>query len=134
MPVEPRSGELQFRAIPSVSSLVSLPELVNLAGIYSERAVVTQARAVLQELRTYLQLHAGAVAAVPRAEELGTRVAERLAGRVRPTLAGAINGTGIVLHTGLGRARLSEEVLKELWPVDHGPQRPRDRPCQWRPW
>ena len=46
----------------------------------------------------------------PPPEALARQVGERLAAKLRPTLRPAINATGVIVHTNLGRAPLSAEA------------------------
>lgn len=56
---------------------------------------------------------------VPSAEGLAVGAAERVEQSKRPSLGGVINGLGIVLHTGLGRAPLAEAAQEALTEVSH---------------
>ena len=56
----------------------------------------------------------------PPAEALARDVADRLAARLRPTLRPAINATGVIVHTNLGRAPLSAEARAAMDAVAAG--------------
>jgi L-seryl-tRNA(Ser) seleniumtransferase len=90
----------KFRALPAVHEV--LDRLAHLAGQYPHALLVTEIRAVLEDLRA--EILAGSANGAT-AEE---RVARRLAALERPSLRRVINATGVVLHTNLGRAPLGE--------------------------
>ncbi len=70
------------------------------------RAAVTRAvQDVLAEHRARLRA-GGEAAAAPSPREIACQAASRLEAAGRPVLGPAINATGIILHTGLGRAPL----------------------------
>jgi L-seryl-tRNA(Ser) seleniumtransferase len=79
--------------------------------------VITLAiRAELAELRTSLSSPTNGDIA-PDSDELAARIAARVELASHPTLHSAINATGIVLHTGLGRARLHWSAIPALTSV-----------------
>ena len=88
----------QPASLPAVGSLLNEPAYLRLQERYP-RALVTDA---LRE-----QLAEERERGVLGAEERVGAVAGRLAERVTPRLRRVINGTGVVLHTNLGRAPLS---------------------------
>ena len=55
-----------------------------------------------------------------RVHDLALGIRETLYQRARPSLRRVINATGIVLHTGLGRAPLSEEAIEAIADVASG--------------
>lgn len=96
------------RNLPSVDLLLQAagPQI----GDYG-RPLVTQAiRQVLQEIRG--DVLAGA--SVPSKEQLLALATSRLAAWTRPTLEPVINATGVILHTNLGRAPLSESTIRAM--------------------
>ena len=104
------------RSIPSVSSLLSHPDLVQLASTQSPTIITRSARAVLGELRESFSLPHKSTTS-PAIEELVARVLERVKLAAEPTLHSAINATGIVLHTGLGRSRLHWSAVQAVTSV-----------------
>jgi L-seryl-tRNA(Ser) seleniumtransferase len=84
--------------LPAVGTLLNEPGYRRLAERYPRTLVADAIRDQLAAER--------AAAAVGDAERLD-RVADRLAGWVAPRLRGVINGTGVVLHTNIGRAPIS---------------------------
>jgi L-seryl-tRNA(Ser) seleniumtransferase len=88
----------QPASLPAVGSLLNEPAYLRLSERYP-RALVTDA---LRE-----QLADEREGGLLNAEERVAAVADRLAGWVAPRLRRVINGTGVVLHTNLGRAPIS---------------------------
>lgn len=102
-----------LRGIPSVSELLESPRLGRLVDRISHSAVVGTVRTVLDELRSEVQ-SAAAERSLPSVSELAERVARRVLATEKPPLRPVINATGILLHTGLGRAPLAEEAIAEI--------------------
>ena len=92
---------MSLEHIPSVNEVV---EHVTTAAAVPRPLVVDATRAVIDQYRQSLLADE---AAVVSAETLATRVAERLVRELRPPLTPVINATGIIIHTGLGRAPLA---------------------------
>ena len=111
----------ELRKIPSVDALLGTGELVKPAEIFGREAVVRAARTVLEEVRE--DILAGAGLPGDKADVLrllANRIAERLESQAEPSLRSCINATGIVIHTGLGRAVLSGEALEAVSDVLRG--------------
>src|SRR2546429_3361678 len=103
-----------LRQIPSIDELLAQPRLAALSKRVDRNLVVEVARAVLADLRsriaddsnwTALGLNAASV------EELISNEVERILSR---SLQPVINATGVILHTNLGRAPLTEAVVDEF--------------------
>jgi L-seryl-tRNA(Ser) seleniumtransferase len=104
-----------FRKLPSVDELLRRPELAPLVQQEGVAAVTEAARAVLGALREAISLGSLESAGVELALENVTDVIERqLRHSLKPSLQGVINATGVILHTNLGRAPLSEKALDHL--------------------
>jgi L-seryl-tRNA(Ser) seleniumtransferase len=124
------SGTARLRAIPSVDELLLQPRLVTLAE-KSGRALVTQTvRQVLADFRARLK-NEPPHPAVPNPEaldeaQLEARVVSEIIAEVvvgvvgkvetalAPSLRRVINATGVVLHTNLGRAPLSQAAVAQI--------------------
>jgi L-seryl-tRNA(Ser) seleniumtransferase len=103
-----------LRQIPSVDELLLQPRLAALSKRVDRNLVVEVARAVLADLRariaedsnwTAISLDGASV------EELISIQVERILSR---SLQPVINATGVILHTNLGRAPLTETVVDEF--------------------
>ena len=105
-----------YERIPSVDSLVNTPLLAQWSQRVPRSVVVDVARGLLGELRDAIARDA----LNGHSFELGhlaQEVAARLERADAPPLAGVINATGIILHTGLGRAPLADEAVAALGEV-----------------
>jgi L-seryl-tRNA(Ser) seleniumtransferase len=108
------SSEL-FRKLPPVDDVVRVPATAKLAVDYGHDSVVDAARVVLARLRqeiaaellndSSLEL---ALSGLPEAIERQLR--QSLSYSLRPV----INATGVILHTNLGRAPLSEAAIEHI--------------------
>ncbi len=116
--------ELRLRQIPSLDALLRRPEGESLTAKYGRDAVVKSGRAVLEEVREEI-VAAGARDAAggsadPSADAILGRIRERLEQRFAPSLTAAVNATGVIMHSGLGRAVLSEEAVEALRTTGRG--------------
>jgi len=91
VPEDPR------RALPSVEAVLGDPVVRELAGRHGRGRLVDEVRAALAERRA---AHAGPEGLV-----------DELAGRLRASLGPVVNGTGVILHTNLGRAPLAPAAI-----------------------
>ena len=103
-----------LRQIPSVDELLAQPRLASLSKRVDRNLVVEVARAVLADLRSRIAGDSNWTAVVLNAasvEELISNEVERILSR---SLQPVINATGVILHTNLGRAPLTEAVIEEF--------------------
>ncbi|RDV83438.1 L-seryl-tRNA(Sec) selenium transferase [Ammonifex thiophilus] len=95
------------RQLPSVDEILRWPETASLIASYSRGIVVNAARRVLDRLRE--EILSGC-----REEVSSSEIIARLRQEVRPRLQRVINATGVVLHTNLGRALLSQRAQEAV--------------------
>jgi L-seryl-tRNA(Ser) seleniumtransferase len=100
----------ELRRLPSVDVLLHAPSMEAAGEAEGHSLAVDAIRAVLDEAREAIL----AGEACPRQEVLVQRAVSRTHSLARPTLRPAINATGTVLHTNLGRAPLSEAALQAM--------------------
>jgi L-seryl-tRNA(Ser) seleniumtransferase len=114
--------ENKLRHIPSVDALLNTEECQRLAEKFGREATLMASRAVLEELRAEIMKEAPSSLADDdfSPDQVAARVASRLQRKFRPSLRKAINATGILMHSGLGRAVLSEEAGRALSEVAGG--------------
>ncbi|MEM7481782.1 MAG: L-seryl-tRNA(Sec) selenium transferase [Acidobacteriota bacterium] len=105
-----------LRAIPSVDRLLAEPALESLLADHGRGAVRAELRSLLTELRAAADLEADHLRPEALADRLGLRLAHRYYGEV-------INATGVILHTGLGRAPLADAAAERLAAVAGRAQR-----------
>jgi L-seryl-tRNA(Ser) seleniumtransferase len=96
----------QLRLLPSVDELLQDHTLREFEQRYGHTIVVDAVRAALEMARA--DIRAGSEA--PMQALLLDDIGERILRATRPTLVRVINATGVILHTNLGRAPLSEEA------------------------
>jgi L-seryl-tRNA(Ser) seleniumtransferase len=114
----PKDSGARLRAIPSVDELLLQPRLAAVAE-KSGRALVTQTvRRLLAQFRARLKSEpAQSAAPYPEAFDLTqfeAHVVADVEAALAPSLRRAINATGVVLHTNLGRAPLAQAALAQI--------------------
>lgn len=112
------------RSIPSVERLLQTRTAAELIARYGRPLTLDSLREELADIRAGFK-PVRAVAEddrpkVPSVEEILASAESRLAGWVEPTLVPVINATGVILHTNLGRAPLSESALHAMEAVARG--------------
>ncbi len=100
------------RGIPSMSELLEREEVVALMARYSRGVVVKGLRAVTDELRRLPE--GGGMGIDTIVEKVRERLEDAELDRLRPV----VNATGILLHTGLGRAVLPGVAATGLAQMD----------------
>lgn len=104
-----------FRKLPSVDELLRRPELLPLIERDGHPAVTSAAREVLGALRNAINSGSLDESAVSIAVGNINEVIERhLTDSLSYSLRPVINATGVILHTNLGRAPLSETALQHI--------------------
>jgi len=106
----------ELRKIPSVDKLLSHPSLLKIKESVGGELVTYSIRNVLDVERTRILDGKKSRSAEKLIEEI-QQFAEKIAGS---SLKPVINATGIILHTNLGRAPLSKEILSEMEPILSG--------------
>ena len=104
----------RLRRLPSVDGLLSLDLMQDLAQRYGRALVVDAIRANLEDARRHI-LQAKPYDLSEAA--LLDRIADDLRRQFQPRLRPVINATGVILHTNLGRALLSEAARQAMLAV-----------------
>ena len=94
-----------LRQLPKIDDLANSPEL---AG-YAPKLRVQAARAAVEFLRT--EIKSGNGKAIIQPAQLAAQLAESM---TEPSIKPVINLSGVILHTGLGRARLAPSVANQV--------------------
>jgi L-seryl-tRNA(Ser) seleniumtransferase len=100
----------ELRKLPSVDKLLQSPEVQALLPAHGHELVV----AAIQEVLGHARQAVLDGAACPQMGELGARVGEHLSGMLQPSLIPVINATGVIIHTNLGRAPLSQAAQEAM--------------------
>ncbi|MEO0097561.1 MAG: L-seryl-tRNA(Sec) selenium transferase [candidate division WOR-3 bacterium] len=96
-----------LRKIPSINSLLNEDEIKKLMEIYPKNLVLYFLRDEIEQIRE--EIMAGKKEEVNKKEIL-----ERVKKAVSPSLKRVINGLGIILHTGLGRAPYVKNIKEKV--------------------
>jgi len=104
------------RDIPSVDQILKHPRTEQLLGAYGHAWTVSAIRELLDQLRLSLPN----LAEMPPDAELINSLQSILEKQSEPSLRPVINATGVLLHTNLGRAPLSQAALAAVESVACG--------------
>jgi L-seryl-tRNA(Ser) seleniumtransferase len=106
-----------LRNIPSVNELLESQPLKTLTTQVARSVVVTRIRDFLDNLREEAKQ---ATSDLPLPAELAERIASWIVSSEQSPLRPVINATGVLLHTGLGRAPMASEALTEMHALASG--------------
>ena len=107
-----------LRTLPSVEKLLGHERLVAAASELPRTTLVAAVRDTLAQARAVLQASHGGIA--PELDLLAQAAVARARTGSQPMLRRVLNATGIVLHTNLGRAPLSERARRAVADVAAG--------------
>ncbi len=108
-----------FRNLPSVNQLLESPPLKSLIETANHNVVVNGVRSFLDQLREQIT-NAAEEVHIPGPQELAEKIASWISTAEQPRLRHVINATGVILHTGLGRAPLADEAIGEMNAIARG--------------
>jgi L-seryl-tRNA(Ser) seleniumtransferase len=110
-----------FRLLPSIDELLRSEALLALVQQFGHAATVEASRSFIDDLRA--DIAAGTVGE-PQLKTgidgLPLAIGERLQTGLSYSLRAVINATGVILHTNLGRAPLSEAALQHIAEISRG--------------
>ena len=112
---KPAAARAALRTLPQMSLLLERDEVRSVAARHGRDLVMALLRSRLEEIRR--RLLGGSLPPARLAVELGDLASwlEREAReRTTSTLRPVVNATGVILHTNLGRAVLSEEAVRRV--------------------
>jgi L-seryl-tRNA(Ser) seleniumtransferase len=104
----------QLRRLPQVQTLLETPEAATLIAQHGREEVTNAIRARLDVARAKIRAAGGASLQPVTAQTLFEDIDAALSAAKAPTLRPAINATGVIIHTNLGRARLAPEAIKAM--------------------
>ncbi|GAC1543615.1 MAG: L-seryl-tRNA(Sec) selenium transferase [Vulcanimicrobiaceae bacterium] len=108
---------MSLRELPAMHRFLAEPDVAGFAALFGTTAVKTAVDAVLRDVRASVVRES---AVVPPFDVMLGRVRARLARDENDGLVDVLNGTGILLHTNLGRAPLAREALEAIVAVAGG--------------
>jgi L-seryl-tRNA(Ser) seleniumtransferase len=108
---------VSLRDVPAMRRFLEEPDIAAYAALFGTTVVKATVDAVLRDVRHGI---AGATAGVPPFEALLARARRELARVENDELVDVLNGTGILLHTNLGRAPLGRAALEAMATVAGG--------------
>jgi L-seryl-tRNA(Ser) seleniumtransferase len=105
-----------LRSLPSVDQLLQTEEVIQWISSYGRPLTLDAIRSVLDKVR----MRYAEASTIPDRESLLEQVGLKLQNWTAPTLRDVINATGVILHTNLGRAPLSQAALDAIRSVASG--------------
>jgi L-seryl-tRNA(Ser) seleniumtransferase len=102
---------VSLRDLPSIERLLQTEDGEQLRSRYGHDLSVQALREAIESARASIR----AGAAAPSAGEILAEARGQMESRLQPSLRPVINGTGVILHTNLGRAVLSRAALEAAW-------------------
>lgn len=99
-----------LRQLPSVDKLLQSDQLAALTEIHGRTLVVDAIRAELDQARRRIMAGEPALSS----GSLAQATIARLSAEVQPSLQPVINATGVIIHTNLGRALLSQRARQAM--------------------
>ncbi len=102
-------------SIPGVDKVLSLPPLISLLETHPRPTVLAAVRNVLAALR--VDSVDGKLAAALDESQLCGLIVTELEQIVAPALHPVVNGTGVVVHTNLGRSLLAKSACRQMLEV-----------------
>lgn len=106
-----------LRRLPGISQLLELPGAAPLLAEYGRERVVDALRSAVETAR---QTVMDGATAIPSAETILAEAVTYLREQFAPSLYPVINATGVVVHTNLGRAPLSDRARLAAAQVGQG--------------
>ncbi len=112
------SRQIHLRELPGIDRLLQMPETAVLLTTYGRTLTVEALRHTLEERRAGILQ--GTLTAVPPPVHFVQAATDWLANLLTPSLRPVINATGVIVHTNLGRAPLSQAARQAIEAAAHG--------------
>lgn len=97
-----------LRQLPKVDDLLKTPDVVGLLDEFPRKIVVDAVRAVIEHTRQQILAEKSETIAI---EQVLDAIRSTVLRKQQPHLKKVINGTGIIVHTNLGRSNLSQRAI-----------------------
>jgi L-seryl-tRNA(Ser) seleniumtransferase len=109
-------SQTELRKLPSVDKLLQVEAVASLLERHGRELTLDALRTALDDARHAIL----SGQAAPQVENLVAEAARHLAVEIGPSLYPVINATGVIVHTNLGRAPLSERARRAMAEVALG--------------
>ena len=110
----PDSKNKLARSLPAVDAVLQLPNTADLIAHFGKQAVTVAIRAIIDQARKDIMQAGTTDDDACSVSAIAGLVRQRLLEAEHPNLRRVVNATGIILHTGLGRAMMPEAARAEL--------------------
>lgn len=107
-----------LRNLPSVEQILQTESAAHLIARFGRPLTVDAIRFILDETRT--RFKSGLITDLPLTDLILTQTESTLTAWTKPTLIPVINASGVILHTNLGRAPLSDAAIRAMEIVSRG--------------
>lgn len=107
-----------LRNLPSVEGLLQTETTARLIAQFGRPLTLDALRNTLDDIRA--RFKAGTLTGLPSNESILAQAESTLSAWTAPTLSPVINATGVILHTNLGRAPMSEATIRAMDAVSRG--------------
>jgi len=107
-----------LRDLPSVEELLQTKAAAELIARFGRPLTLAAIRETLETIRT--RFASGAITVLPLHDLVLVQTDYLLNSWIKPTLRSVINATGVILHTNLGRAPLSDATIRAMDMVSRG--------------
>ncbi len=108
----------RLKEIPKVDRILEWPEIAALRADHDRPELLNVIRTVLEQTRE--DVRRGDLATVGLTEKITSRIISGLLFRAAPSLRPVVNGTGVVVHTNLGRSPLADEAEHAIHLISAG--------------
>jgi L-seryl-tRNA(Ser) seleniumtransferase len=109
-----------LRDLPSVDLITQTPQVQGWIASYGRPLTIEAIRSVLSQVRSRFAQDESQPASLPDRQTLLDEILRTLQDWTAPTLEPVINASGVILHTNLGRAPLSQAALQAAQSVALG--------------
>jgi len=118
MPDNPVNKQNILKQIPKVDTLLAWPEIEHLLADFPRTEILTVVRTLLATLRE--EITSCQTTTIPTQSNLVNLIKTELDKRHSLSLRPVINGTGVVIHTNLGRSPLADQALEAIQRASSG--------------
>ncbi|HNJ13740.1 MAG TPA: L-seryl-tRNA(Sec) selenium transferase, partial [Anaerolineales bacterium] len=101
-----------LRNLPSIDQILQTQLAAQLIARYGRPLTLSAIRFTLDEIRA--RFKSGQITALPLRDLILAQADATLTAWTKPTLIPAINASGVILHTNLGRAPLSDDTIRAM--------------------